>query len=186
MKFTETSLPGVIIIDPDTFIDDRGFFLETYSEKIYQENGINMSFVQDNHSRSSIGVLRGLHYQLNNPQGKLVRCLNGSVFDVAVDIRRGSKYFGHYASIILSDENKKQFWIPPGFAHGFCVLSEKADFEYKCTAYYDASDQYSIAWNDPSIGIDWPISTPSLSKKDEIAEPISEINHELFPILKEG
>ena len=170
MKVINTNIPEVKIIEPKVFGDERGFFLETYSEERYNELlELDLHFVQDNHSRSSKGVLRGLHFQKNNPQGKLVRVVRGEVFDVAVDIRQGSPTFGQYASVVLSEENKKQFWVPEGFAHGFLVLSDSADFEYKCTNYYDPSSEGCLLWNDPELGIEWPLQDldPLLSEKDK-------------------
>ena len=169
MKFTETSLPGVILIQPDVHGDDRGFFMETYRVDAFRDHGIAEVFVQDNHSRSSRGVLRGLHYQEPNPQGKLVRCTRGALFDVAVDIRRGSPTFGKCFATELSEENKSMLWVPPGFAHGFCALSDIADLVYKVTAFYDGPSDRSIAWNDPDIGIRWPVGSPQLSPKDAAA-----------------
>ena len=167
MNVVKTSLPGCVIIEPKVFGDERGFFLETFNASRYADLvGISLPFVQDNHSRSSKGVLRGLHFQKTKPQGKLVRVARGEVFDVAVDIRSGSSTFGQWEGVILSEENKKQFWVPPGFAHGFVVLSDVADFEYKCTDYYDPSDEGSILWSDPYLGIDWPVENPVLSDKD--------------------
>lgn len=168
MKVTELSLPGVLLVEPDVFGDARGFFLETWSNQRYMEAGFpDVRFVQDNHSRSTQGVLRGLHYQLRKPQGKLVQVTRGAVFDVAVDIRVGSPTFGHWAGSMLTDEDHHQLWVPPGFAHGFCALSDSVDVTYKCTTLYDADDDYGVLWNDPAIGIDWPIETPSLSGKDQ-------------------
>ena len=169
MKVEKTKLDGVLVIKPETFEDTRGFFLESFNKDRYKEAGINFDFVQDNHSHSTRGVLRGLHYQKTKPQGKLVRVVRGEVFDVAVDIRNGSKTFGQWEAIMLSEDNKTQFWVPPGFAHGFVVLSETADFEYKCTDYYDSSDENSLLWNDPDLDIDWPIKNPILSRKDSNA-----------------
>lgn len=168
MKVLDTNIHDVKIIEPKVFGDDRGFFLETFSEQRYQEMlNIEDAFVQDNHSRSSKGVLRGLHFQRNNPQGKLVRVVRGEVFDVAVDIRKNSPTYGQYASIILNEDNKKQFWVPAGLAHGFLVLSDFADFEYKCTNYYDPSSEGCLLWNDPDLNINWPLDiTPLLSEKD--------------------
>lgn len=168
MKVINTNIPEVKIIEPKVFGDERGFFLETYSEERYNELlELDLHFVQDNHSRSTKGVLRGLHFQKNSPQGKLVRVVRGEVFDVAVDIRQGSPTFGQYASVVLSEENKKQFWVPEGFAHGFLVLSASADFEYKCTNYYDPSSEGCILWNDPELNIQWPLDIqPLLSDKD--------------------
>lgn len=173
MNIIETSLSGCKIIEPKIFGDERGFFLETYSNKRYEEFLGGLTFVQDNHSRSSKGVLRGLHFQKRNPQGKLVRVVRGEVFDVAVDIRKGSLTFGQWEAVLLSEENKTQFWIPPGFAHGFLVLSELADFEYKCTDYYDPSDEGGLLWNDPELNIPWPIDNPKLSEKDAVAPKLS-------------
>ena len=166
MKIIETALPGVLILEPRVFGDSRGFFLETYQADRYREVGINLSFVQDNHSRSQRGVLRGLHFQRNRPQGKLVRVSRGTVFDVTVDIIPHSPTFGKFVAVELSDETHRQVWIPPGYAHGFCVLTDVADFEYKCTDYYDPKDEGGIIWNDRDIGIDWPIADPILSEKD--------------------
>ncbi|KZY60840.1 dTDP-4-dehydrorhamnose 3,5-epimerase [Pseudoalteromonas shioyasakiensis] len=168
MKIVDTKIPEVKIIEPKVFGDDRGFFLETFQAERYASViGDGLTFVQDNHSRSCKGVLRGLHFQKTKPQGKLVRVVNGEVFDVAVDIRKGSPTFGQWEGVLLTGDNKKQFWVPPGFAHGFVVLSDTADFEYKCTDYYDPSDEGAICWNDPDLAIDWPIDfEPSLSAKD--------------------
>jgi len=172
MKILPTSLPGVLIIEPRVFNDPRGFFMETYNAGRFLENGLDLQFVQDNHSRSSYGVLRGLHYQEPNPQGKLVRVSHGSIFDVAADIRTGSPTFGQWFGIELSDENKLQLWVPPGFAHGFCVTSERADLIYKCTALYDPKSERGILWNDPALGIEWPVADPILSDKDRTAPPL--------------
>lgn len=166
MKVSPMDHPEVLLIEPDVFEDARGFFLETFQAERFRAHGLPDHFVQDNHSRSARGVLRGLHYQLQNPQGKLVRVASGAVFDVAVDIRRGSPYFGRWTGATLSGENHQQLYIPPGFAHGFCVVSEQADFLYKCTALYTPGDEYGIAWDDPDIGIDWPDVDYVLSDKD--------------------
>ena len=167
MKIVKTSLSDCVIIEPKVYDDDRGFFLETFQVKRYAElANISLPFVQDNHSRSSKNVLRGLHFQKTKPQGKLVRVLSGKVYDVAVDLRKNSSTFGQWEAVILTEQNKKQFWIPPGFAHGFLVLSDFADFEYKCTDYYDPSDEGSLLWNDPSLNIPWPTTSPILSSKD--------------------
>lgn len=168
MNIVDTKIPEVKIIEPKVFGDDRGFFLETFQAERYASViGDGLTFVQDNHSRSCKGVLRGLHFQKTKPQGKLVRVVTGEVFDVAVDIRKDSPTFGQWEGVLLTGDNKKQFWVPPGFAHGFVVLSETADFEYKCTDYYDPSDEGAICWNDPDLAIDWPIDfEPSLSAKD--------------------
>ena len=176
MNVIKTDIEGVLIIQPQVFGDERGFFLETFQSKRYaQEAGITQEFVQDNHSRSSYGVLRGLHFQKTKPQGKLVRVVSGEVFDVAVDIRPGSPTYGQWAGTHLSAENKRQFWVPPGMAHGFVVLSETADFEYKCTDYYDPSDEACLLWNDPDIAINWPVDEPVLSAKDKLGLPLKEL-----------
>ena len=167
MKIVETHLPGVVVLEPKWFGDNRGFFLETYRDDIFAQAGITANFVQDNHSRSTRGVLRGLHYQLVQPQGKLVRVATGSVFDVAVDVRRGSPTFGDWFGTTLDDENMRMMYVPPGFAHGFVVLSETADFIYKCTDYYHPESEQGILWNDPNIGIEWPIADVQLSDKDK-------------------
>ncbi|WP_224360494.1 dTDP-4-dehydrorhamnose 3,5-epimerase [Hyalangium versicolor] len=170
MKVIPTEIPGVLIIEPKVFGDERGFFLETFNSKRYADAGIPGPFVQDNYSRSVKGTLRGLHFQEPQPQGKLVQVVAGAVYDVAVDIRKGSPTFGKFVGVELSAENKRQFWVPPGFAHGFCVLSESADFQYKCTALYAPEHERSIIWNDPDLAIPWPISeTPKLSAKDAAA-----------------
>lgn len=160
-------IPGLLIIKPMVFKDERGFFMETWQKKRYKEIGIEEDFVQDNWSRSSKGVLRGLHYQKKHPQGKLVSVRSGKVFDVAVDIRIDSLTYGQWYGQELSDENKLQMYVPPGFAHGFCVISERADFTYKCTDYYNPKDERGIIWNDEFLNIDWPITKPSISKKDK-------------------
>ncbi|MBV4365397.1 dTDP-4-dehydrorhamnose 3,5-epimerase [Erwinia sp. BNK-24-b] len=176
MNVLETKIAGVKIIEPKIFGDDRGFFLETFQRDRYQKIlGITEEFVQDNHSRSSKGVLRGLHFQRVNPQGKLVRVVRGEVFDVAVDIRRDSPTYGQWVGVILSEENKTQFWIPPGLAHGFIVLSDFADFEYKCTNYYDPGSEECLLWNDPAVGIEWPMTNPLLSAKDQQGKLLSEL-----------
>lgn len=171
MNIIETALPGVLIIEPRVFGDARGFFLESWNRKAFADAGLAMDFVQDNHSRSSRGVLRGLHYQLENPQGKLVRVSEGAVFDVAVDIRRASPHFGQWVGVELSADNHRMLWIPPGFAHGFQVLSETADFLYKCTTLYHPPSDRSLRWDDPAIGIAWPDlgMAPVLSAKDAAA-----------------
>ncbi|MGB0833772.1 MAG: dTDP-4-dehydrorhamnose 3,5-epimerase [Psychrobium sp.] len=175
MKVRDTSLAGLKIIEPKVFGDDRGFFYEIYQEHRYQDMGIKETFVQDNYSRSSRNVLRGLHFQKLNPQGKLVSVLRGEVFDVAVDLRPNSETFGKHESIILSAENKLQFYIPPGFAHGFCVLSEVAEFHYKCTDFYDPNDECGLIWNDPTLDINWPIDCPLLSEKDSDLPKLNDI-----------
>ena len=175
MNIIETKLPNVLIIEPRVFGDHRGFFKETFQVERYQEAGIDLSFVQDNHSRSQRGVLRGLHWQKTRPQGKLVSCSLGAVFDVAVDVDQNSPTFGTYVGVELSAENHRQLWIPPGYAHGFCVLSETADFQYKCTALYIPEDEGGLIWNDPELGIQWPIESPSLSEKDLALPTLDEI-----------
>ncbi|WP_419246735.1 dTDP-4-dehydrorhamnose 3,5-epimerase [Serratia sp. NFX21] len=176
MQVTNTRIDGVKIIQPKVFGDARGFFLETFEKKRYQEMlNIDLDFVQDNHSRSSKGVLRGLHFQKQNPQGKLVRVVRGEVFDVVVDIRKGSPTYGAWEGVVLSEENKTQFWVPPGLAHGFVVLSETADFEYKCTDYYNPVHEDCLLWNDPAIGIEWPIENPLLSEKDKIGKLLEDL-----------
>ena len=175
MEFKPTAIPEVLLIEPDVHRDPRGFFLETWHERKYAEAGIEGPFVQDNHSQSRRGALRGLHAQRQHPQGKLVRVVEGEVFDVAVDIRRGSPTFGRWVGDRLSGENLRQLWIPKGFAHGFCVLSETVHLEYKCTDFYDASDEITIAWNDPEIGIEWPLPDPTLSAKDAAAPKLAEV-----------
>jgi dTDP-4-dehydrorhamnose 3,5-epimerase len=168
MKITATDIPDVFIVEPKVFGDDRGFFFESFNQKQWEEaTGIKTSFVQDNHSRSVKGVLRGLHYQVKQAQGKLVRCVLGEVFDVAVDIRKFSPTFGKWVGVVLSAENKRQFWVPEGFAHGFLVLSDVAEFLYKTTDYYAPEHERCIIWKDPDLGIDWPFETgPKLSVKD--------------------
>ena len=167
MKRIETDLPGCVVIEPDVFGDARGCFYESFNAHKYRELGLDLTFVQSNVSRSARGVLRGLHYQYPNPQGKLVNVLEGEVYDVAVDIRAGSPTFGRWAAAILSADNKRHFWIPEGFAHGFCVLSEFATFVYQCTALYDRAADAGIRWNDADVAVDWPISAPLLSDKDQ-------------------
>ena len=176
MNVIKTKLDGCVIIEPKVFGDERGFFLETFqAERYASEAGITLPFVQDNHSRSSKSVLRGLHFQKTKPQGKLVRVVRGQVYDVAVDIRNGSPTYGQWEGLILSEENKTQLWVPPGFAHGFVVLSDTADFEYKCTDYYDPSDEGSILWNDSDLDIPWPIDNPILSNKDASADRLADL-----------
>ena len=176
MKVTETPLAGLLIIEPKVFGDDRGFFLETWSRKRYQEMEINVDFVQDNLSFSRRGVLRGLHFQNPQAQGKLVYVLQGEVFDVAVDIRKGSPTFGLWHGVVLSGENKRQFWVPAGFAHGFCVTSESALFCYKCTELYAQPHERSIRWDDPTLAIDWPVTEPQVSEKDRLAPLLADID----------
>lgn len=179
MKVNQTKLPGVLIIEPKVFCDNRGFFKETFKVEHYQSAGIKLPFVQDNYSRSQKSVLRGLHFQKSQPQGKLVSCILGSVYDVAVDIDPKSKTFGKYVGVELNEQNHLQFWIPPGYAHGFCVLSKYADIFYKCTNYYLPEDEGGVIWNDPEVAINWPIGTPILSNKDKLLPRLKEIinNH---------
>ena len=179
MKITPTALPGVLLVEPTVFQDERGFFLEVFHAGKFAEQGLDVAFVQDNHSLSRQGTLRGLHVQLPKSQGKLVRCTEGSVFDVAVDIRRGSPAFGDWFGIELSADNFRQLWVPPDFAHGFCVLSDRAQLEYKCTELYDPEVELSIAWNDPAIVIVWPVEGPVLSAKDAAAKKLDELGDRL-------
>jgi dTDP-4-dehydrorhamnose 3,5-epimerase len=169
------------LVEPDVYKDDRGFFLETYHQKKYSEEGIAKSFVQDNRSNSAKNVLRGLHYQLRNPQAKLVYVITGEIFDVAVDIRRGSPTFGKWEGVYLSSENNCQMYIPEGFAHGFCVLSETADVLYKCSDFYHPDDEFGILWSDPAIGIGWPVAEPILSPKDSKYPQLKEITNSMLP-----
>lgn len=167
MNIVETSLPGVLLIEPRVFGDARGFFLESWNRKVFADHGLDLNFVQDNHSRSGKGVLRGLHYQLNAPQGKLVRVTSGAAFDVAVDMRRSSPHFGRWEGVELTAENHRMLWIPPGFAHGFLVLSDSADFLYKTTDYYAPQWDRGVRWDDPDIAVQWPLQdAPLLSDKD--------------------
>jgi len=168
-NFIKTSIEGVYVIEPTVFADERGYFMETYHKKEFDDNGINAEFVQDNQSKSTKGVLRGLHFQYTQTQGKLVRAIKGEVFDVAVDLRKDSVTYGQYESVILSEDNKKQFYVPPGFAHGFLVLSDEAEFTYKCTDFYNGPDEGGIIWNDIDIGIEWPLDEDELilSEKDK-------------------
>lgn len=167
MNVIKTELAGVLIIEPKVFGDSRGFFFESYQKQRYIDAGITLDFVQDNHSRSSRGVLRGLHFQIAKPQGKLVRVSRGEVLDVAADINPSSPTFGKHVAVLLNEDNHRQIWVPPGYAHGFVVLSEFADFQYKCTNYYDPSDEGGIAWNDATLAIDWGVESPALSAKDQ-------------------
>jgi dTDP-4-dehydrorhamnose 3,5-epimerase len=186
MEVIETSLPGVKLIEPKVFGDERGFFMETYQAKRYQGVGITAPFVQDNISYSQKGVLRGLHFQNPNPQGKLVSVLQGEVFDVAVDIRVGSPTFGQWVGYLLNSENRRQLWVPEGFAHGFCVTGDSALFSYKCTDYYAPENEVSIRWDDPIIGIDWPLDAPSLSGKDIHALSLADIPQSDLPLYHDS
>jgi len=181
MQVVETNLPGIIVFEPDVFGDHRGWFIETFNAERYKEAGLEAEFVQDNVSFSSRGILRGLHFQNPVSQGKLVQVLDGEVFDVAVDIRKGSPDFGKWHGEVLSVENHKQMFIPEGFAHGFCVLSETAIFSYKCTDYYSPSTEGGVIWNDPDIGIDWPVKEPVLSQKDTVYSKLSDISVDVLP-----
>ena len=168
MKVTESGIKGVFIIEPDVYEDDRGFFMETFHDERYRKLlGINLDFVQDNISRSSKNVLRGMHFQKNYPQGKIVRASRGEILDVVVDLRKDSPTYGTWESFRLSEKNKLQVWIPPGFAHGFLVMSDSADIDYKCTEYYHLEDELCLMWNDPEVAIDWTINDPILSEKDK-------------------
>lgn len=184
MKFVPTELTEVILIEPVVHRDDRGFFLECYHVDRFREGGITVNFVQDNHSRSTHGTLRGLHAQTARPQDKLVRVLAGEIYDVAVDVRRGSPTFGQYAGEVLSAENFRQLFVPKGFIHGFVVTSETAEVEYKCSDVYDPTGELGVRWNDPAIGIPWPIENPVLSEKDAAAPLLSEIDPELLPLYR--
>lgn len=184
IKCTETDLPGVLLIDPKVFNDSRGFFMETFHQKKYAEAGIDHAFIQDNYSYSTRGTLRGLHYQLKHPQGKLVYVISGEIYDVAVDIRRGSPGFGKWVGQYLSGENRRQIFVPEGFAHGFCVISETADVLYKTTDLYNPDDEYGVLWSDPTIGIDWPVETPIVSDKDKQFPGLNEAPEIHLPIYK--
>lgn len=179
MKIIETAIPDVLLLEPKVHGDERGYFMETFRESWFEEHGITSRFVQDNQSRSVQGTLRGLHYQLKQAQGKLVRVVSGEVFDVAVDLRRDSPTFGKWAGDILSAENRRQLWVPPGFAHGFYVVSETAELYYKCTDYYCPEHEHSLLWNDPEVGIEWPLlnDTPLLSAKDSAGRVLAEAPH---------
>ena len=181
MKFTKTTFPDIFLIEPDVFKDTRGFFMETYNQKKYAEEGIDQVFVQDNYSHSRYGILRGLHYQLKNAQGKLVFVITGEIFDIVVDIRIGSPRFGQWFGTHLSADNRRQIFVPEGYAHGFIVLSENADVIYKCTDFHTPGDEYGIFWADPTIGIDWPIRNPVLSDKGSKNPKLKEIPEELLP-----
>jgi dTDP-4-dehydrorhamnose 3,5-epimerase len=184
MKVIETALPGALILEPQVFGDARGFFYESYNEAKYRAAGVDHRFVQSNVSRSARGVLRGLHYQWPNPQGKLVSVLEGEVYDVAVDIRRGSPTFGQSTGVMLTADNHRHFWVPEGFAHGFCVLSEFATFTYQCTALYDPKADAGIRWNDAALGIDWPLSEQLLSDKDGRTPLLEDVPPERLPVYE--
>ena len=185
-QFTITGIEGLVVVEPKVFGDNRGYFMETYNYNDFKAAGLDMVFVQDNQSKSKKGVLRGLHFQKKNPQGKLVRVVSGEVYDVAVDLRKGSDTYGKWYGVLLSDENKKQFYVPEGFAHGFVVMSETAEFVYKCTRFYDPSDEGGLMWNDPEIGIDWPVPENAellLSEKDQHHQPLKDFES---PFTMEG
>jgi dTDP-4-dehydrorhamnose 3,5-epimerase len=174
MRVVPTSIPDVLVVEPRVFGDPRGFFFESWNRRALREAGLDADFVQDNHSRSARGVLRGLHYQIRHPQGKLVRVVAGEVFDVAVDLRRGSPTFGRHVAITLSAENRKMLWVPPGFAHGFCVTSESADFLYKTTDYWHQEHERTLLWSDPALGIAWPVDgAPLVAAKDAAGTPLA-------------
>ena len=185
-QFTKTGIEGLVVVEPKVFGDNRGYFMETYNYNDFKAAGLGMVFVQDNQSKSKKGVLRGLHFQKKNPQGKLVRVVSGEVYDVAVDLRKGSDTYGKWYGVLLSAENKKQFYVPEGFAHGFVVMSETAEFVYKCTRFYDPSDEGGLMWNDPEIGIDWPVPENAellLSEKDQHHQPLKDFES---PFTMEG
>jgi len=177
MNIVETGIPDLLILEPKVFGDDRGFFLESWNAATFRELGLDLTFVQDNHSRSAKGVLRGMHFQQPNPQGKLVRVVSGRVWDAAVDLRKSSPTYGKWAGVELSAANKRLFWVPPGFAHGFVSLEDGTDFLYKCTAPYTPANEHSLAWDDPAVGIEWPLEgiEPQLSAKDKVGKPLAEI-----------
>jgi dTDP-4-dehydrorhamnose 3,5-epimerase len=181
-----TKLDGVLFLEPVVHRDDRGFFLETYHIEKYAESGIPLAFVQDNHSRSTRGTLRGLHAQWRRPQGKLVRCLAGEIFDVAVDMRRGSPTYSEWVGIHLSSDNFKQIYVPPGYLHGFLVVSEEAEVEYKCTDLYDPGGEVSVRWDDPAIGVEWPLKDALLSGKDAAAPLLAELDDERKPVYSQA
>jgi len=181
LTVTELALPGVLLLAPRVFRDERGFFLETFQQERYATHGLDAAFVQENHSRSRRGILRGLHFQRQRPQGKLVRVARGVVYDVAVDLRVGSPTFGQHVSATLSDEDHRQLWLPPGIAHGFCVLSDVADVLYSCTEFYDAADEGGIRWDDPDIGIAWPVEAPTLSARDAALPRLRDLSPEELP-----
>ena len=183
MKVTALAIPEVLVIEPTVHRDARGFFMEYFQKQRYAEAGMALPFVQDNHSRSSKNILRGLHHQTAHPQGKLVRCTEGEIYDVAVDIRRGSPSFGQWVSVTLTADNFKQIYVPPNFAHGFCVVSETAQVEYKTTDFYDPSSEVTLLWNDPAVGIEWPVDDPRLSGKDAQGKTLEELG-DLLPQYK--
>lgn len=183
MKIRETAIPGVVLLAPDVFRDERGFFLETYQDERFAAHGIDVTFRQDNRSHSSRGVLRGLHYQVRRPQGHLVTVLIGEIFDVGLDLRRGSPTFGKTVTTLLKAADHTQLWLPPGIAHGFCVLSKTADIHYKCSDIYQAGDEGGVLWNDPDLAIDWPLKTPIVAAKDQAFSRLKDIPQERLPFL---
>ena len=186
MKVVDTALSGVKLIEPRVFGDDRGFFLESWNSRTFTEAGLDLNFVQDNHSRSARHVLRGLHYQLDEPQGKLVRVTIGRVLDVAVDLRRSSPSFGRWAGFEMSADNKRMLWVPPGFAHGFVVTGDDALFSYKCTEYYSPATELTLLWDDPALGIDWQTASPTLSDKDKKGVRLADIPRERLPLYQKA
>ncbi len=184
MKINPTEIADVLLFEPDVYKDGRGYFMELYNQSRYLDLGFQQTFVQDNYSVSSKGTLRGLHYQLNTPQGKLVQVLEGEVFDVALDIRKGSPTFGQHISRVLSESNHHQLYIPPGFAHGFCVLSDTVRFMYKCTGYYDPADQHGIYWADEALNIAWPADEPLLSDKDKVLPKLADVAPDKLDVFK--
>ena len=182
VSIIETDIPGVIIIQTDIHSDNRGSFRELYQKEAYKKAGLDREFVQDNHSHSVKGALRGLHYQLDYPQGKLVTVISGEIFDVAVDVRAGSPDFGKWTGVILSGENNRQVFVPEGFAHGYCVLSDTADVLYKCTEFYTPGDEHGLLWSDKDLNIDWPVSSPIVSEKDSSLPELNKIPKELLPV----
>jgi len=179
VRVVPTDLPGVVVIEPEVHADGRGFFLETYHAERYEQHGIPGPFVQDNHSRSTAGTVRGLHLQLRRPQGKLIRVIEGEVYDVAVDVRRGSPSFGRWVAVTLTSDNFRQCYVPPGFAHGFCVVSPIAQVEYKCTDLYDRASEIGVAWNDPALAIPWPVREPILSRRDSRHPTLAQLGDQL-------
>jgi dTDP-4-dehydrorhamnose 3,5-epimerase len=177
LNLIQTGIPDLVVIEPKVFGDDRGFFMESWNKRAFADVGLELDFVQDNHSRSARGVLRGLHFQNPNPQGKLVRVVSGRAWDVAVDLRKNSPTFGQWHGVELSGANKRMFWVPPGFAHGFVSLEDGTDFLYKCTSFYEPANEHSLLWNDPAIGIEWPLegNEPQLSGKDAAGKTLAEI-----------
>jgi dTDP-4-dehydrorhamnose 3,5-epimerase len=184
LKITPTDLPEVLLVEPDVHHDPRGFLFESWHAEKYADAGLDVEFVQDNHSRSQRGTLRGLHAQLARPQGKLVRVSQGEIFDVAVDIRHGSPSFGRHVGVVLSAENFRQLWIPEGFAHGFCVVSETAELQYKCTDTYDPTSELTISWDDSAIGIEWPVENPLLSDKDRAGQRLADCAPQDLPVYR--